>query len=79
MSRHEIDLYEREGCHLCTDAAAIVERIAAETGAVLRRHDIDADAALQAAYGELVPVVRIDGEPHAQWFVDEARLRAALA
>ncbi|NLT25509.1 MAG: glutaredoxin family protein [Microbacteriaceae bacterium] len=73
-----VDFYERPGCHLCTDALAIVERVAAESGALVRRHDIDADAALQRAYGELIPVVVVDGEPHAQWFVDEARLREAL-
>ena len=74
-----VDFYDRAGCHLCVDAWAIVERVAAEAGVVPRRHDVDADPELQARYGELVPVVVVDGEQHAQWFVDEARLSAALA
>ena len=74
-----VRLYDRAGCHLCDDALAIVEQeVAAVPGAVLERVDVDSDPALQARYGELVPVVEIDGEPHAQWFVDAARLRAAL-
>lgn len=74
-----VDFYERPGCHLCEDALAIVTDETARAGAELRRHNIDEDARLQAAYGELIPVVVIDGEPHAQWFVERERLRAALA
>lgn len=78
MTTRVLDFYERPGCHLCVDALAVVEQVAAEFGAQVRLHDIDADEALQRAYGERIPVVLIDGEPHAQWFVDEARLREAL-
>lgn len=73
-----VDVYTREGCHLCEDALAVVEPIVAECGAELRLHDIDADFALQERYGELVPVVLIDGERHAQWRVYPSEFRAAL-
>ncbi|WP_125106732.1 glutaredoxin family protein [Gulosibacter massiliensis] len=73
-----VDFYEKPGCHLCEDAAPIVVAEAAAAGAELRRHNILADAQLQARYGELIPVVVIDGEQHSTWFVDQARLRDAL-
>lgn len=74
-----IDFYERQGCHLCDDALAVVLAEAEAAGAEVVRHDIDADPELRARFGELVPVVEIDGVQHSQWFVDAARLRAALA
>jgi len=73
-----VDFYEKPGCHLCEDAAPIVVAESAAAGAELRRHNILADAQLQARYGELIPVVVIDGEQHSTWFVDQARLRDAL-
>lgn len=74
-----IDFYERPGCHLCVDALEIVLGEAAAAGAEVVRHDIDTDPDLQARYGELIPVVVIDGVQHAQWFVDAQRLRTALS
>ncbi|WP_193128567.1 glutaredoxin family protein [Gulosibacter sediminis] len=73
-----VDFYEKPGCHLCEDAAPLVVAEAAAAGAELRRHNILADAQLQVRYGELIPVVVIDGEQHSTWFVDQARLRNAL-
>lgn len=40
--------------------------------------DVDADPALVQAYGELVPVVLVDGEQVGYWRIDPDRLRAAL-
>ncbi|WP_225735669.1 glutaredoxin family protein [Gulosibacter chungangensis] len=77
-SGHVIDFYEKPGCHLCEDALAVVEAEASRAGAELRRHNILEDKDLQRKYGELIPVVVIDGEQHSTWFVQEARLRQAL-
>lgn len=73
-----VDFYEKPGCHLCEDALAVVEQEAAAAGAELRRHDILEDRELQRRYGELIPVVVIDGEQHATWHVQRERLRRAL-
>ena len=73
-----IDVYAREGCHLCEEALAIVREVAAGSGARIVEHDVDADPELRERYGELVPVVLVNGEPHAQWRVDPDRLRQAL-
>lgn len=74
-------LYVREACHLCEDARAVVAEVAAEAGATWAEVDIDtaADAEeLTAAYGELVPVVTVDGVRQGYWRLDADRLRRAL-
>lgn len=74
-----IDFYMKPGCHLCDDALPVVEAEAAKAGAQVRVHDILGDPALQRAFGELIPVVEIDGVRHATWYVEAPRLRSALA
>ncbi|WP_433891632.1 glutaredoxin family protein [Streptomyces sp. CA-111067] len=73
-----VTLIGKPGCHLCDDARAVVEKVAAETGAEVRERDILQDEELHALYWEQIPVVLVDGEQHTFWRVDEARLRAAL-
>jgi glutaredoxin len=73
-----VTLIGKPGCHLCDDARAVVEKVAAETGAEVRERDILQDEELYALYWEQIPVVLVDGEQHTFWRVDEARLRAAL-
>ena len=69
----------RPGCHLCDDARAVIERVAAELGVGWEERSIDDDPELQRAYGEQIPVTFVDGRRHDFWRVDEGRLRAALA
>jgi hypothetical protein len=73
-----ITLIGRPGCHLCEAARAVVERVAADTGAGWRELSIDDDDALRERYWEQIPVVLVDGEQHDFFRVDERRLREAL-
>jgi glutaredoxin len=78
-------LYGRTGCHLCADARAVVAAVCAQTGATWAEVDVDAGGrtadgrALADAYGELVPVVEVDGARVGYWQIDAARVRDALA
>ncbi len=74
----EVVLVTRIGCHLCAEAAPVVAFEAGRAGAAYAERDVDADPADLAAYGEQVPVVLLDGVPHAFWKVDPKALRAAL-
>lgn len=74
-----VTVYTRAGCHLCEAAIATASRIAAETGSVVTTVDVDADPEDQAEYGDLVPVILVDGRMHGYHRVDPERLRAALA
>lgn len=72
-------LIGRAGCHLCDDARAVVEAVAAETGVGWEEASIDDDEQLRAQYWEQIPVTLVDGKPHDFWRVSPERLRAALA
>ena len=78
MTQPRVVVIVRDGCHLCIDAVAIAERVCAEVGAGFGTLDVDADPAL-AEHSDHVPVTLVDGRPLAIWFLDEQRLRAALA
>jgi glutaredoxin len=73
-----VTVYTREGCHLCEVAVAEAARIAADTGSAFGTVDVDADPEDQAEYGDLVPVIMVNGMVHGYYHVDPARLRAAL-
>ncbi|WP_272952141.1 glutaredoxin family protein [Mycolicibacterium hodleri] len=83
-SRHTVELLTRAGCSMCEKAGAILTRLAGELGFEFVSTDVDAAAAagdpsLRAEYGDLLPVVMLDGVQHGYWEVDETRLRADLA
>jgi glutaredoxin len=73
-----VELLAREGCHLCDDARRLVERVTAAAGVRWTETDVDADPGLRAEFGDLVPVVRVDGKEIGYWRIDEAKLRRAL-
>ncbi|UUO01517.1 glutaredoxin family protein [Mycolicibacterium novocastrense] len=81
---HRVELLTRDGCTICTAAAARLAALADELGFTLAVTDVDAaaaagDSALRAEYGDRLPVVLLDGSEHSYWEIDEPRLRADLA
>ncbi len=76
MSR--VTVYTRAGCHLCEIAVAEASRIAEETGSHFTTIDVDVDPEDRAEYGDLVPVILVDGAVHGYYHLDPDRLRAAL-
>ena len=52
-----LTLYSRSYCHLCDDMAAALEPLRDEFGFGIERVDVDRDPALEARYGERVPVL----------------------
>ena len=80
QSTARVVLYVRQGCHLCDDARPLVAGVAAEAGTGVDEVDIDAGGPdLVERYGELVPVVTVDGVQQGYWRIDADRLRRALA
>jgi len=76
----EVKLYSRADCHLCEDAKATIERVAAdiETPVTIEEIDVDTDETLRAEYGERVPYVFVDGWPAFKYEVDADELRRQL-
>ncbi|MFG2037617.1 glutaredoxin family protein [Dactylosporangium sp. NPDC048998] len=67
-------LYTRPGCHLCEDAKAVLDRVAAATGEGFTEIDITGDDDLEEEYGFRIPVLLLDGKEHGYWRVEEERL-----
>jgi VanZ family protein len=74
----EIQLFGREGCHLCEEAELLVRQVAARYPVHLKKIDVDGDAELRRRYGDQVPVVTIDGRKLFKFRVDPGRLRRVL-
>jgi glutaredoxin len=73
---NRVTLISRDGCHLCEDAEAVLDRIVPGQWS---RVDVDSDVELQRDYGDRVPVVLLDGAEHGYWRVEEARLLRDMA
>ncbi|HEY3436104.1 MAG TPA: glutaredoxin family protein [Actinotalea sp.] len=81
VAGERVVLFVRAGCHLCTEARAVVEAVCTQAGAAWTEVDIDEDrrpGGLQERYGELVPVVVVDGIQQGYWRLDADRLRRSL-
>jgi glutaredoxin len=69
-----ITLYGRDGCHLCDEARAVLERI----GEPFEEVDIESGDELLKRYLERIPVIALDGDELYDFFVDEQDLRRRL-
>ncbi len=75
-----LTLFARTYCHLCEDMVRELEPFAAELGFSLAQVDVDSDPALDARYGEKVPVlVDAEGREICHGFLDIEALRRRLA
>jgi thioredoxin reductase (NADPH) len=52
-----LTLLTRAYCHLCDEMREALAPLAAAHGATIVERDVDADPALEARYGDLVPVL----------------------
>ena len=78
----QLTLLSRAYCHLCDEMAAALAPLAAAHGASVAVVDVDADPALEAAYGVRVPTLFL-GPPGAgvelcHFRLDASRVRTAL-
>jgi len=80
----DITVYSRENCHLCGVALNRIESVSEETGVAvdIEEIQIDGDPALEADYGDRVPVVFVDDNLEFTYTVDTdefaSMLRAAV-
>jgi hypothetical protein len=71
-------LLSRAECHLCEEMEDLLREILPAHGLDYSLQDVDADASLQARYGEVVPVLLRDGKPVAKVRLDRKRLERIL-
>lgn len=78
-SRAELTLYGRTWCHLCDDMLQALTPLLQDFAFDVHVVDVDSDAALEAHFGEWVPVLMLGGTELCHYHLDEAKVRAALA
>ncbi len=70
-------LYVSDGCHLCHDAADLLQRYQRWLPSI-EQVDIHADPALRERYGQCVPVVVFDGKVRFRGKVNETLLQRLI-
>jgi len=73
-----ITVFSRQDCHLCDVAIELLESMRDELDFTIEKIQIEGDEKLEKLYGQQVPVIQIDGEPHDFWRLDPERFRASL-
>jgi glutaredoxin len=73
-----VTIYSRTGCHLCEVAIDLIESVKSKNAFNLEVKLIDGNPELEKAYGEQVPVILIDQQPHDYWRVDIERFTKAI-
>lgn len=68
----KVEIYSRQGCHLCDVAKDTIERVQRRLAFDLRITDVEGDPQLEKAYGEEIPVVFINGQKSFKYRVDES-------
>jgi len=73
-----VTIYSRTGCHLCEVAINQIESVKSKITFDLEIKLIDDNPELEKAFGEQVPVILIDQQPHDYWRVDVDRFTKAI-
>ena len=73
-----LTLFGRTYCHLCDDMAAALAPIVARTDASVEIVDVDSDPALEARFGDRVPVLFAGADELCHYFLDGDRVKRAL-
>ena len=73
----EFIVYSRRGCHLCDEMLEALEPLC-RGRASLTVSDVDTKPEWQDAFGELVPVLYVDGEEICHYTLDRERVLGIL-
>jgi glutaredoxin len=75
----EVTVYSRSNCHLCEAALEVISEIRNEFEFTITKILIDGNAELEEKYGEQIPVILINNQPHDFFRVDPERFRLAIS
>ena len=74
-----VTIYSRQGCHLCDQMKAVVERVGQSVAIAVEEIDVSTDPALETRYGSEIPVLLVGGTKAAKYRVTEEELRRILS
>jgi glutaredoxin len=75
----EVSVYSRSNCHLCEVALEVISEIRKDYEFTITKILIDGDSELEEKYGEQVPVILINNQPHDFFRVNPERFRLAIS
>ena len=74
-----LTVYGRTYCHLCDDRIAALRILQGRVAFEVRVIDVDANADLEARFGEKVPVLMYGDRELCHYFIDEPIVTALLS
>jgi len=78
MKQPLVTIYSRTGCHLCENAENLLAPLAQSLRFDLEVKLIDGNQELEDLYGQLIPVVQIDGKHFTHFRVDLNEFKSSL-
>ena len=79
MSKAQVIVYSRPGCHLCDEAKTAIQNAGCSESFTLEEINIESDDELLRKYKYDIPVVTIDGVEAFRHRVDAAAFRRKLS
>jgi glutaredoxin len=71
-------MYTRKGCHLCDIAWEILTRAQNQYGFLIETQDVDSDPVLAEQFGQVVPVVLVNGKVRFRGRINDVLLERLL-
>ena len=78
MKHAEVTIFGRTGCHLCENVVNSLEPLAEPLQFKITEKLIDGDKELEDLYGQLIPVIHIDGKYFSHFRLDVDEFKAFL-
>lgn len=78
MQQSIVTIYGRSGCHLCENVVNLLAPLENQLNFKIEEKLIDKDKELEDLYGQLIPVVHVDGKYFSHFRVDLAEFKAFL-
>jgi glutaredoxin len=78
MKQPLVTIYSRTGCHLCENAENALLALTQSLNFSLEVKLIDDDKELEVLYGQLIPVIHIDGVHFSHFRVDIEEFKSSL-
>ena len=78
MKQSIVTIYGRTGCHLCENVANLLKPLENSLNIKIEEQLIDGDKELEDLYGQLIPVVQIDGKHFSHFRVELEEFKAFL-
>jgi glutaredoxin len=78
MKQSVVTIYGRTGCHLCENVVNLLEPLKDQLNIEINEILIDNNKELENLYGQLIPVVHVDGKHFTHFRVDLDEFKSFL-